>query len=84
MSPAASYYLPPAASYCLLHVASCQLLPPISCCLPPVAAPSTEARVFCSQISTFWARVAHLHTREEAKRVYGIIAAGAEVLYMYR
>ena len=29
-------------------------------------------------ISTFWARVAHLHTRQEAKRVYGLIAAGAE------
>jgi AAA family ATP:ADP antiporter len=29
-------------------------------------------------ISTFWARVAHLHTREEAKRVYGVISAGAE------
>ena len=29
-------------------------------------------------ISTFWARIAHLHSREEAKRVYGVIAAGSE------
>ena len=29
-------------------------------------------------ISTFWARMAHLHSREEAKRVYGVIAAGSE------
>eukprot|EP00966_Prymnesium_polylepis_P277997 6423147-Prymnesium_polylepis.1 len=29
-------------------------------------------------ISTFWARVAHLHTRKEARRIYGVIAAGCE------
>ena len=26
-------------------------------------------------ISTFWARIAHLHTRNEARRVYGVVAA---------
>ena len=29
--------------------------------------------------TTFWARMASLHTKPEAKRVYGIIAAGAQV-----
>ncbi|KAL1510496.1 hypothetical protein AB1Y20_006800 [Prymnesium parvum] len=29
--------------------------------------------------TTFWARMASLHTKEEAKRVYGVIAAGAQV-----
>eukprot|EP00966_Prymnesium_polylepis_P328923 7384698-Prymnesium_polylepis.1 len=29
--------------------------------------------------TTFWARMASLHTKDEAKRVYGVIAAGAQV-----
>lgn len=30
--------------------------------------------------TTFWGRMASLHTKEEAKRVYGVIAAGAQVI----
>ena len=29
-------------------------------------------------MSTFWVRMAHLHTQREAQRVYGIVAAGAQ------
>ena len=30
-------------------------------------------------MSTFWVRMAHLHTPRDAQRVYGVIAAGAQL-----
>ena len=30
-------------------------------------------------MSTFWVRMAHLHTQREAQRVYGVVAAGAQL-----
>lgn len=64
-----------------------EILPPAEP-LPWTHLPSLLSFIFCvftGTISlflttTFWGRMASLHTKEEAKRVYGVIAAGAQVV----